>query len=78
MAQKAPLHADDLAVISWHHPDGSLATSAPLPRAHAEALARAYSRFFQPAQTYGIQPIKWLEAARRQQSGKHRPVRREA
>jgi hypothetical protein len=65
MAQKAPLQADDLAVISWNHPDGSLATSAPLPRAHAEALARAYASYFGPAQPYGIRPLEWLESARR-------------
>jgi hypothetical protein len=61
MAQKAPLQADDLAVISWMHPNGTVATSAPLPRACAEALARAYSQFFGPAQSYDIQSVTWLQ-----------------
>jgi hypothetical protein len=78
MAQKAQLQADDLAVISWHHPDGSLATSAPLPRAHAEALARAYAEFFKPSQTYGIQPVAWLEAPKRRPGSRHRTARRDA
>jgi hypothetical protein len=60
MAEKAPVHAADLAVLSWSDPDGSLATSAPLPRAHAEALARAYARFFRQARPYEVRAVDWL------------------
>ena len=54
-----PLEVDDLAVVSWRHPDGSLATGAPLPRPQAEALARAYARLF-PRQQYWTQTLPWL------------------
>ena len=43
-----------LALIRWKNRDGSEGTGHPLPRAHAEALLRAFEQQF-PVPTY------WLE-----------------
>jgi hypothetical protein len=43
-----------LAVIRWKHADGTEAAGHPLPRAHAEALLRAFQAQF-PLPTF------WLE-----------------
>ena len=43
-----------LAVIRWKNADGTEATGHPLPRAHAEALLRAFEKRYP-------QPTFWLE-----------------
>ena len=43
-----------LTVIRWKNPDGTESAGHPLPRAHAEALLRAFERHF-PSPAY------WLE-----------------
>jgi hypothetical protein len=43
-----------LAVIRWKHADGTESAGHPLPRAHAEALLRAFQEQF-PGPTF------WLE-----------------
>jgi len=51
--------ADELATISWQHPDGSLAVGSPMPEPQAEALARAFAIFY-PDRSYTTRRIPWL------------------
>jgi len=56
-----PQSSEELATVAWRHPDGTQALGSPMPRPHAEALARAFALFF-PDRPYTTERIPWLQA----------------
>lgn len=59
-----PTLPSPLGVVCWRGRDGVNATSCPLPRETAEALARAYATYF-ARESYWVEPVPWLEARSR-------------
>jgi hypothetical protein len=59
LPRRARSRGGELLVIRWKHPDGSISSGYPLPRPHAEALARAFVHLF-PRQAYWLESVPWM------------------